>query len=140
MSVIENRKTLKALAHKIFAQQVLLDEEMLVVACALEAIGNGAEANRAFGVKFGRGQKPHDNECRQRLSAVLHIVSALVDEGMKIEPACNLVADQLSNNIFRNGVSTHEYEANYLSRAWYKHKHLQALDRTVGDADFPYGN
>jgi hypothetical protein len=140
MAVLKNRKTLKAFAHKIFAQQALLDDEMLLVARALEAIGDGADANRAFGVKFGRGQKPSDNERRQHLSAVLHIVSAFVDEGMDVEPACNLVADKLSNNIYLSGAPTPEYEANYLYRAWYKHKHLQALDRTVGDADFPYGD
>ena len=138
MSITDRRRIIKDLGQKILAQEPLLTEEMLMIALALTQIGAGVDANKAFGVKFSRGKKLADEQSRQRLSAVLHIVSALVDEGMGVDQACNHVSAALQENCFNNGADWPTYDARYLYNCWFGNAHLRHLERTIYHADFPY--
>lgn len=140
MNILENCRILRDLSSKIHFQQPLLDEEMQFIAIALGRIGNGEDANIAFGVKYARGRKLSDELDRQRLSVALHMVSALVDEGLRVDTACNQVSWALQANIFDNGADGPAYDGRYLYNSWSKYPHMRRLDRTIYDADFPYGN
>ncbi len=138
MNIADNRRILKDLGQKIIAQEPLLDAEMLLIARALTKIGDGVDANEAFGVKYGRGKKLADEKSRQRLSAALHMISALVDEGMEVDPACNHVSAALQANSHKSGASGPMYDARYLYNCWFENAHMRSLDRTIYDPDFPY--
>lgn len=140
MNVLDNRRIFKDLGQKIIAREPLLDDEMLLMARALIQIGDGIDANEAFGVKYGRGKKLADEKGRQRLSAALHMVSALVDEGMEVDPACNHVSAALQANSYKSGASWPIYDARYLYNCWFENAHMRKLDRIIYDPDFPYGN
>jgi hypothetical protein len=99
---------LRKIAHDLYRERPLDDEQRGFVIQAFTAIGNGADANAALGVKARRGQRRSKGEIakRDKTTIVMAFIATSVANGKSVEDAAVIAAETWGC----------EYE--YLFRLW----------------------
>jgi hypothetical protein len=136
---LDYRKRLARIAKQLSADLPLEKSERTYLADALKQIAQGVDANTALGVKFGRGQKEKDARAREKMSVILHMVAAHVEEGderLTVEAACELVMP-FARKLYGDP-DGERYDASYLKKCWYGYDHMREVMRSNADPDFPY--
>lgn len=139
MMPLDRRRQLLLISAKLKGREQLTDQEADYLSEALNNIAHDEDPGKALGTKFGRGQSLSDAEARKNMSVILHMVSALVydeEDPLPIDVAVETVMP-IARALFseENG---DRYDAEYIKKRWYQLKHMQKLDRTFEDPDFPY--
>lgn len=134
MGPSDNRRVYGELSRQLSSNEPLIDEQRAFLAACFQRLSAGDDANVVFGLKFGQGQSKIGAERRRMVSFLLHLVAALVDDGLEVEAACAQVSD-ISDRLPTNGPA---YDAAYLRQCWYQHAHMHSVDRSLYDPDFPY--
>jgi hypothetical protein len=141
---LDYRKRLARIAEQLWADMPLEEGERTYIADALKQIAHGADANAALGVKFGRGQKEKDARAREKMSVIMHMIAAHVEEGeegeeqLTVEAACEHVMP-IARQLFGDP-DGEKYDAFYLKKCWYEYDHMRDAMRSTADADFPYSD
>ncbi len=141
---LDYRKLLARIAKQLSADLPLKKSERTYLADALQKISRGVDANAALGVKFGRGQKEKDARAREKMSVILHMIAALVEEGeegdeqLTVEAACEHVMPS-ARKLFGDP-DGERYDADYLKKCWYEYVHMRDVVRITADPDFPYSD
>jgi len=149
MSYLDNRRTLGALAYRVFRLEKLSKEEASYLGIVLGRIARGEDANDVLGVRPQRGQSHEDAISQQRMSLILHWVAAAIelipdDNGKKltVQEACEKAMDTIvpfAIQMFPSKKSP-TYDAEYLQRRWSSPvcRHMRSPVRKFFDPDFPY--
>jgi hypothetical protein len=143
-SPLDYRKRLARIAEQLWADMPLEESERTYIADALKQIAHGTDANAALGVKFGRGQKEKDARAREKMSVILHMIAALVEEGeeadeqLTVEAACKHVMP-IACQLFGDP-DGERYDVDYLKKCWYEYDHMRDVVRSTADPDFPYSD
>jgi hypothetical protein len=139
IDAVEQRRRILRFAERLRRGEQPDVEQVVWLTQVLQDIGEGRDANEAFGLKGVRGKKRSDVVSRRRISEVLHLV-ACARADTDPEQAFELGARRLRQ---LHGLAPDDpddrYSVETVRRYWDRYKHLQSPIRLTGEKDFPYG-
>ena len=137
----KNRKKLIVIAQKLEQSEELSADVRLNLAEILRSIGEGADANEAFGLKRKPGEKESDELVHYTLSFLFHWISAAIlpeeEGGLSLTKA---EAIRRASAISKSQENLKTFSQETLKSHWNNKKHFmyKRIEASPNEEYFPY--